>query len=373
MIFGQKTQNGKFGMLELDLSVFRNKRVQVTGHTGFKGSWLTIWLLRAGAYIVGYSLEPKTAKDNYVLAGLSDKINEHIADIRNKEKLFKVFKEEKPEIVFHLAAQPLVLDSYKEPLYTFETNSLGTANILEAFRLSDTAKLLIVITTDKVYENFEFKRGYKEDDRLGGKDPYSASKSAAEMIVNAYRESFFRSGEDKKVVTVRAGNVIGGGDWSDYRIIPDSIKALEENEDIVIRNPKSTRPWQHVLEPLGGYLLLASKILNGEKNLTGAWNFGPLNGNNINVENLVKLVIASYSSGHYLLQNHITANKETNFLALDISKAINELNWKPILNINETVEYTIDWYKSYKDIDVFEFCNNQIDEYEKKWKLKNLS
>ncbi len=355
------------------MSVFNNKRILITGHTGFKGSWLTIWLLRSGAQIIGYALPPKTEKDNYCLTRLSDKINEHIADIRDKDKLFRVFKEENPEIIFHLAAQPLVLDSYAEPLYTFETNTLGTTNVLEAFRLNNSSKLLVVITTDKVYENFELKEGYNESDRLGGNDPYSASKASAEIIANAYNKSYFIKNNDKKVVTVRAGNVIGGGDWSDNRIIPDCIKAMENDEAIVIRNPNFTRPWQHVLEPLGGYLLLAEKILKGEKNLTGAWNFGPLTKKSICVEELVKLVIDYYGRGNYTIKSNNNALKETDNLALDISKASKELGWKPCLNFEDKIQLTIDWYKNYKNVDMFDFCNKQIEEYEKKWNSRDLN
>ncbi|MGE5435596.1 MAG: CDP-glucose 4,6-dehydratase [Syntrophothermus sp.] len=357
----------------MDYSVFQNKKILITGHSGFKGSWLTLWLLRNGAQITGFALQAKTECDNYLLTGLSKKISEHIADIRDKEKLFKAFNEEQPEIVFHLAAQPLVIDGYKNPLYTFETNTLGTTNVLEAFRLTNSAKLLIVITTDKVYENNEVNRGYKEDDRLGGKDPYSASKASAELITTAYNESYFFSNPNKKVVTVRAGNVIGGGDWSENRIIPDCIKALENNKDIIIRNPSSTRPWQFVLEPLSGYLLLAAKILKGEDNLTGAWNFGPLHENNINVEALVKLLIDDYGAGKYVLKSETNKLKESNYLALDISKVMDKLKWKPCLNVQETIHNTIDWYKNYKEVNVFDFCNKQIDDYEKKWKSVNVS
>ncbi len=363
--------NGKYGINNLDFSIFNKKKILVTGHTGFKGSWLTIWLLQAGAEITGYSLEPKTRKDNYCVTELSGKIKEYIYDIRDKEKIFKVISYEKPEIIFHLAAQPLVLESYSQPLYTIETNIGGTANLLEAFRKSESARLLVVITTDKVYENFESQIGYKETDRLGGKDLYSASKASAEIIANSYQESFFLNNPDKTVVTCRAGNVIGGGDWSENRIVPDFIKAIENQEELIIRNPNSTRPWQFVLEPLGGYMLLVKRILTDEKKLAGAWNFGPLKNSNIQVEELVKLIIQYFGRGNYRINNDLSSKKETNYLSLDISKAANQLNWKPCLSIDRAVQFTVDWYKSYKNENMFECCNNQISNYIREWKLKN--
>jgi len=355
----------------LDLSIFNKKKILITGHTGFKGSWLTIWLLQTGAEVFGYALEPKNINDNYCVTQLSGKIKEYIHDIRDKGKVFEVFAKEEPEIIFHLAAQPLVLESYSAPLYTMETNISGTANLLEAFRRNDSAKLLVVITTDKVYENIESLTGYKETDRLGGKDPYSASKVSAEIIAHSYQESFFHDNNEKAIVTVRAGNVIGGGDWAENRIVPDFIKAIEDNEELIIRNPNSTRPWQFVLEPLGGYLLLAEKILNGEKDLIGAWNFGPPQNSYLNVEELVKLFIEHFGRGNYRISPNSVPKKETNYLSLDITKAINELKWKPCLTIGRTVKLTVDWYKSYKHEDMFEFCTTQISNYVNEWKSKN--
>jgi len=236
-------------------SSFKDKKVLVTGHTGFKGSWLSIWLLQLGAKVVGYALDPVSEKGNFAKSGLADKMIDYRHDIRDFNQLHEIVEKEKPDIIFHLAAQPLVLTSFNEPLYTIQTNTLGTANVLEAFRQSNSARVLISITTDKVYRNNEWDWGYRENDRLGGKDPYSGSKAAAEMLIRAYEQSFFNTG-DKYIAAVRAGNVIGGGDWSENRIVPDCIKALENDEQITIRNPNATRPWQHVLEPLGGYLYL---------------------------------------------------------------------------------------------------------------------
>lgn len=351
--------------------IYQNKKVLITGHTGFKGSWLTLWLLRLGADVTGYALDPKNVKDNYLLIGLEGKIKDYRNDIRDYSKLFDVIKTEQPEIIFHLAAQPLVLESYEKPHYTFETNTQGTTNILEAFRQSETAKVLILITTDKVYENNEWVWGYRENDRLGGNDPYSASKAAAELLIHSYHKSFIEKDDHKFIASVRAGNVIGGGDWAENRIVPDCIKAIEKNEPIIIRNPKATRPWQHVLEPIGGYLKLGEKLLFGEKNLEGAWNFGPSIENNKTVLELVKKMISVYGSGKFETVNISNAPKESNFLFLDISKAAINLKWKPILNLEETIKFTTEWYKNYNTVNVFEFCNNQISEYERLWKLRN--
>lgn len=351
--------------------IYKNKKVFITGHTGFKGSWLSIWLNKIGSKVIGYALDPKTNKDNFILTGLSKKITDYRGDIRNFNNLFKIVNKEKPEIIFHLAAQPLVIDSYKEPLYTIETNTLGTANILEVFRKIDSVKVMIIITTDKVYHNNEREWGYRECDRLGGNDIYSASKAAAEILISSYQKSFFNN-SDKKLASVRAGNVIGGGDWSDYRIVPDCIKALENNEKIRIRNPESTRPWQHVLEPLAGYLMLGERILESNNNdFSEAWNFGPYHTNNVSVENLVKKIICSYGRGEYSISNNFPQINESKILFLDISKAVRRLKWKPVLTFDETIDMTIDWYKQYKSVDVYKYCIEQIKEYERLWRLRS--
>jgi len=350
--------------------IYKNKKVLVTGHTGFKGSWLTTWLLKLGAKVTGYALDPIHKKDNFVLCNLDKRINDYREDIRDFKRLLEVIQNEKPEIIFHLAAQPLVLESYEKPHLTIETNTQGTANILEAFRNSDSAKVLIVITTDKVYQNNEWEWGYREIDRLGGNDPYSASKAAAELLISSYQKSFFEQ-EGKFIVSVRAGNVIGGGDWAENRIVPDCIKAIEKNEKIIVRNPQATRPWQHVLEPLIGYLLLGEKLLQNSADYTGAWNFGPYLSNIVNVENLIKNIIKEYGKGKYIIQKQSYAPVESNFLSLDITKVIKKLKWKPVLNLEETIEFTIDWYKNYPSTNVYEFCKNQIETYSRLWKLRN--
>jgi len=349
---------------------YRNKKVLVTGHTGFKGSWLSIWLLQLGAKVVGYALDPASEKGNFVKSGLTDKMADYRHDIRDFNKLHEVVEKAKPDIIFHLAAQPLVLESFNEPLYTIQTNTIGTANLLEAFRQSDSARVLISITTDKVYRNNEWDWGYRENDRLGGKDPYSGSKAAAEMIIRAYEHSFFNTNE-KYIAAVRAGNVIGGGDWSANRIVPDCIKALENDEQITIRNPYATRPWQHVLEPLGGYLALGEKLLMSKKEYQGAWNFGPFSSNVVPVERLVQTIIAKYGNGQYHIQPSDNVHKESSLLALDISKAMNRLKWKPVLDFDETIEFTVNWYNGYRSDDVFDLCCKQIKEYERLWKLRN--
>jgi CDP-glucose 4,6-dehydratase len=357
------------------LNKYQGKKVLVTGHTGFKGSWLSIWLHKLGAEVVGVALDPKSELDNFSLADAASIVKDVRLDIRDKEAILKLFKDEKPEVVFHMAAQPLVLESYEFPLETFEINTLGTANILEAIRLTNSIKTAVFITTDKVYENKEWIWPYREDERMGGYDPYSASKGACELIISSYRNSFFNPKEyaehGKSIASVRAGNVIGGGDWSENRIIPDCIKALEKGEHIDIRSPKSVRPWQHVLEPLGGYLVLGAKMMSEPVELAEAWNFGPEAENVINVGDLVEMIIEIYGKGSWNDLSDTSAPHEAKLLSLDINKAKYRLNWKPLLNAKETVELTVDWYKKYNSENVLELCQRQIDEYISLWKLRN--
>jgi CDP-glucose 4,6-dehydratase len=356
---------------QMNFNNFKGKKILITGHTGFKGSWLSIWLLSCGADVVGYSLDPKTDKDNFVVAGLKNKMKDYRGDIRDKKNLKEVFDKEKPEIIFHLAAQPLVLDSFSDPQNTFEINIQGTVNILEEFRKSSSAEMLIVITTDKVYENKNWVWGYRENDRLGGADPYSASKSAVELIIASYNKSFFKNLKSKKVVSARAGNVIGGGDWSANRIIPDCIRALEDKNKIIIRNPGSVRPWQFVLEPLYGYLMLADKILQGDIELDNAWNFGPAYNDSVSVLELVKKILIHYGEGDYEISKESVNLKEAELLLLDTSKAQKILNWEPVLSIEEAITMTMEWYSNYTSGSVYELCLKQIKDYTGKWKLKN--
>ncbi|MFW5781528.1 MAG: CDP-glucose 4,6-dehydratase [Bacteroidota bacterium] len=353
-------------MVKLFKSSYRDKKVLLTGHTGFKGSWLAIWLNELGADVVGYALDPKNEKDNFLVTGLSDKIKDIRANIRDKEKLMQVFREEKPEIVFHLAAQPLVLESYANPLDTFDTNIMGTANVLEAIRQTDSVHTGIMITSDKCYENKEQIWGYRERDPMGGHDPYSASKGAAELVIQSYRKSFGEK-EKKAIASARAGNVIGGGDWSDYRLIPDIIKAIQSGRTIELRNPSATRPWQHVLEPLAGYLMLGAKMMGEPEKYAEAWNFGPYPNDIYPVKEVVDKMIKKLNKGQWKDISNPNQLHEANLLTLDITKALTKLNWKPVLSFDETIDLTIDWYKNYSTHpDMYEFCKNQIKEYQHK-------
>jgi CDP-glucose 4,6-dehydratase len=343
-------------------NVFRGKTVLVTGHTGFKGSWLSIWLKELGADVVGYALEPYTPNDNFVVAKLKYKMESYFGDVRDYERLKVVFNSCKPEIVFHLAAQPLVRESYRQPKLTYDVNIGGMVNLLECCRLTQSVKAIINVTSDKCYENKEWVWGYRENDVLGGHDPYSSSKACSEMITSAYRESFFRE-QVKFVSTVRAGNVIGGGDWREDRLVPDCIRALKNNKPIGIRNPESVRPWQYVLEPLYGYLLLASKMWNdyGEK-YSGAWNFAPERSSVITVGELAEKLVKYWGNGRYEdLTGGLEQPYEAKMLMLDNSKAVNLLGWKPVLSIDEAIDYTVRWYKN-PDVD-YGFCVDQIEDY----------
>ena len=346
-------------------NIYKDKVVLVTGHTGFKGSWLCIWLLELGAKVIGYALEPNSPKDIFVLTQLQDRMVDIRGDIRDINRLKNVFEEYKPEYVFHLAAQPLVYESYQAPVDTYMTNVMGTINVLECMRQVYSARVGIFVTTDKCYSNKEQIWGYKEEDALGGYDPYSSSKAAAEIAISSWRQSFMNpnnySVHHTAIATVRAGNVIGGGDWSENRIIPDCIKALENNEKIKIRNPQSVRPWQHVLDPLSGYLLLGEKMTYSPEQYSTSWNFGPLLESLVSVETLVDDLIVLYGKGELEKTSHWV--HETNFLNLDISKSYFILGWKPTWNIRETLFYTVEWYKSYTVDDPYTLCLNQIKEY----------
>ena len=345
-------------------NVFKGKTVLVTGHTGFKGSWLSIWLRELGADVIGYALEPYTKNDNFVAAKLGSKIKSNIGDIEDYDRLKRVFDEYQPEIVFHMAAQSLVRLSYKQPKLTYDTNVMGTVNLLECCRLTNSVRVIINVTSDKCYENKEWPWGYRESDPIGGYDPYSSSKGCSEIITSAYRNSFFnRSEHNISISSVRAGNVIGGGDWREDRLVPDCIRALRNNEPIGIRSPKSIRPWQYVLEPLSGYLLLASRMYEDGEKYSGAWNFGPDRGSMITVGELVKRLIGYWGSGRYKDLSKELAHEphEAKSLMLDISKAMNLLTWSPTLSANEAVEYTVNWYKA-SDVD-YDFCVSQIKDY----------
>jgi CDP-glucose 4,6-dehydratase len=354
---------------------YKNKKVLITGHTGFKGSWLSIWLNHLGAEVIGIALDPKTERDLFMLAGLDGKITDYREDIRNLDGILKIFNKEKPEIVFHLAAQALVLPSYDNPVATFETNILGTVNILEACRNLESVKEAVVVTTDKVYENKEQLSGYRENDSLGGYDPYSASKAGAEIVTQSYMRSFFCSDllseRLKSVASARAGNVIGGGDWSINRIIPDCIRSLEQNKPVIVRNPDAIRPWQHVLEPLFGYLLLGYRMSENSHKYSGAWNFGPEETDMINVKSLVEAIIKFWGNGNWESDNKFNKPHEAGILRLDINKSKSSLGWSPVLNFDKAVQMTIDWYKNYSRRGACQICLDQIKEYSNICSLKS--
>ena len=329
--------------------IYRGKRVIITGDTGFKGSWLAIWLLEMGAEVYGYALPPKTEKDNFVTTNLSSKITHENGDIRDLGHFSDYFNKVNPEIAFHLAAQPLVLESYEEPVNTFSTNLMGTVNFFEAVRNSKSVKAAINITSDKCYQNNEWVWGYRESDPMGGKDPYSASKGASEIITSSYLSSFFSKEKTPSIASARAGNVIGGGDWAENRIVPDFFRAVQKNETLNIRNPKATRPWQHVLEPLSGYLLLGANLFSEGKSFSGGWNFGPLGDAHHTVESLINKMIQELGHGSYKSVADQEKLHEAHLLKLDISKAIHFLNWNPTLNFDETVSFTVQGYKNELD------------------------
>lgn len=346
---------------------YKGKKVLITGHTGFKGSWLSIWLHQLGAEVIGIALDPFSERDNYVLSGIKDKITDIRGDIRDGTFLKEIFQKYQPEIVFHLAAQPLVRLSYDIPVETYETNVMGTIHVMEAIRVTESVKIGIMITTDKCYENKEQIWGYRENEPMGGYDPYSSSKGAAEIAIASWRQSFFNPKEflkhQKSIASVRAGNVIGGGDWALDRIIPDCIKALEDGNSIDIRSPKAIRPWQHVLEPLSGYMHLATKIWNEPTKYCEGWNFGPKTESIATVWDIASKVVQNYGKGELKDLSDANALHEAKLLMLDISKAKFELGWEPRMNIDQTIELTIDWYKRYRTEDVYSLCLEQIENY----------
>lgn len=334
------------------LDRFKGMRVLVTGHTGFKGSWLSLWLCELGAEVWGYALKPERDEDHFNLLALQGRMNSVIADVCDYESIYRCFQSFQPEIVIHMAAQSLVRRSYREPLLTYDTNCRGSVNLLECVRLTDSVRSLIYVTSDKSYWNNEWIWGYRENDALGGKDPYSASKAAAEMIFTGYYESFFRDRPDFGAASARAGNVIGGGDWSEDRIIPDCINALKRGQAIIIRRPQAVRPWQHVLEPLAGYLLLASRLLDKPGQYSGCWNFGPARQSSRTVEELVRNVVTLWGKGEYRIEMEPDAPHEAGLLYLNWDKASHELDWQPRWDFSRTLTETVNWYKH---------CDNQND------------
>jgi CDP-glucose 4,6-dehydratase len=347
-------------------NVYKNRRVLVTGHTGFKGSWLSLWLTRLGAEVYGIALAPRTENDNFVVTQLQDKLHHHICNIKDKKALAELFTAIQPQAVFHLAAQPLVKQAFADPADTYETNLMGTVHILEAIRQTPSVKTAVMITSDKCYKNVEWEWGYRETDELGGLDPYGASKACAEIAIQSYRESFFDQAGAPLVASTRAGNVIGGGDWSEHRIVPDLIRALIATKAVELRSPHATRPWQLVLEPLSGYLWLGARLIEGE-NLASGWNFGPEPFNRVTVQTLTEKIIAAWGSGSIKDISARDSFPEATLLSLDISRARCRLHWQPALNLEETVEYTVQWYKTFSQGgNMFQLGLQQIDDFTKK-------
>lgn len=325
-------------------NVFRGKRVLVTGHTGFKGSWLTLWLKELGAEVIGVSLPKDSNSNQWRLNELS--IDDCRLNICDATHLKKMLNEKCPEIVFHLAAQSLVRRSYQYPLETWSTNVMGTANLLEACRNLSSVKAIVVVTTDKCYENQEWSWGYRENDRLGGHDPYSASKACAELVASSYRSSYFNSENAPLISTARAGNVIGGGDWSEDRLIPDLVRAIEKNQTLEVRSPFATRPWQHVLESLSGYLLLGQKLLSGDKEFAQAWNFGPEPEGNRTVVDVLNVLNKHWKDMKWHLEEKPQLH-EARLLYLDSAMAQSKLGWQPVWRLEETLEKTAQWYRAW--------------------------
>lgn len=339
--------------------IYRGKRVLLTGHTGFKGSWLSLWLNELGAKVTGVALTHNAQPNHWDSLNLSH--NDYRIDIRDSIALRQIFNDTQPEIVFHLAAQALVRQSYVDPIETWSTNVLGTASILEACRQQETVRAVVVITTDKCYENREWTWGYRENDRLGGHDPYSASKAGTELVAASYRSSFFNTDNSPLLATARAGNVIGGGDWSQDRLIPDLIRSLEKNQPLEIRSPFATRPWQHVLESLSGYLLLGQKLLEGKSAIADAWNFGPMPESNCSVVEVLDKLQKVWPQLRWQVTGNLHPHEST-LLYLDSSKAHRLLGWESVWDIDTTLVKTADWYRAWlenKDV----ISNVQLEDY----------
>ena len=357
-------------------SFWHDKRVFLTGHTGFKGGWLSLWLQTMGAELTGYALSPPTTPSLFQEASVGEAMNSVIADIRDQKKLLGEIQKSQPEIVFHLAAQPLVRYSYNYPVETFATNLMGTVHLLEAIRNTKGVKAVVIVTTDKCYENNEQERGYNENDPIGGHDPYSSSKGCAELATAAYRRSYFNTKDYHQhgvaVATARAGNVIGGGDWSDDRLIPDILRAFERQRPVVIRNPKSTRSWQHVLEPLSGYLLLAQRLYDEGPNYAEGWNFGPKNDDAKPVDWILDQMVSKLNTKVICQLDANTHPHEAGSLKLDISKAKSRLNWQPTWQLECALTQITQWHQAWLNKeDMQQICLREINEYSRDMKHEN--
>ncbi len=352
-------------------SFWKGKNVFLTGHTGFKGGWLSLWLSSMGAKVTGFALAPNTKPNLFEVAQVQSLLNNsHIADIRDLASLQKAITQTQPEIVIHMAAQPLVRYSYANPVETYATNVMGTVHVLESIRNIDSVRAAIIVTTDKCYENKEWPWGYRENEPMGGYDPYSNSKGCAELVTGAYRQSYFSSDPYHRhkvgIASARAGNVIGGGDWSDDRLIPDAIKAFENNQSLMIRNPLATRPWQHVLEPLSGYLVLAQALYRDGTNFDGAWNFGPKDDDVRSVQEVVNLLIQNWRSPARWKQNSAKQPHEACSLKLDCSKARQYLGWTPKWSLEQAIEKIAQWQEAFQqEKNMQEFTFQQINRYQK--------
>jgi CDP-glucose 4,6-dehydratase len=354
-------------MTTIDKDFWQGKRVFLTGHTGFKGSWLSLWLFSLGAMVRGYSLNPPTTPSLFNEAKIDSLIDSYIGDIRDQDTLHKSMVSFNPDILIHMAAQPLVRYSYNEPIETYEVNVIGTAKVLEVARSCSNLKAIVNITTDKCYENDGRTEGYKENDPMGGYDPYSSSKSCAELVTSSYRRSFLQE-QGIGLASVRAGNVIGGGDWADDRLIPDILRSFEKNKPVIIRNPKATRPWQHVLEPLSGYLVLAQKLYKDQKEYAEGWNFGPNEQDVKPVDWILDKMIDSWPNSSWKLDESSNPH-EAGFLKLDISKSKSKLDWNPVWELSHTLERIISWHKAWLNKENMQIvCLTEIKIYMKKMK-----
>ena len=358
---------GQGAMEELAMTVdyrfWNGKRVLITGHTGFKGGWLAIWLQRLGADVTGIALPPNTSPNLFEIANVAQGLTSRICDIRDAAGLAKLIRMAQPEVVFHLAAQPLVRASYHEPLNTFSTNFMGTANVLEALRGQTGTRVAVMVTTDKVYGNNEHYYPFREDDTLSGHDPYSASKAASEILIASYRDAYLKK-QGLAVASARAGNVIGGGDWSEDRLIPDAVRAWTIGRSLAIRNPRATRPWQHVLEPLNGYIVLAQKLWQ-QPELAGAYNFGPLTHESATVERVINLACSAYGSGSVNHELGIDNPHEAGWLTLEVAKARTLLGVSPKWHLAEAVQRTMAWYKAHhQGLDARSLCDAEIAAFE---------
>ena len=353
--------------------IYRDKKILVTGHTGFKGSWLISWLKLIGADVVGISLPNENDESLFASTGIKNAIHDYRLDIRDADQLSKIIQDEKPDFIFHLAAQALVRKSYIDPLLTWSTNLMGTVNVLDSLRKLDKKCPVIIITSDKCYDNVEWVWGYREHDRLGGPDPYSASKGSAELAINSYVKSFFNEATNISICSARAGNVIGGGDWSDDRIIPDCVKAWSKNQKVILRNPHSTRPWQHVLEPISGYLRLGNSLYKDNKLHGEAFNFGPNTNEDQSVLDIVKKMSEFWDDVIWDTENDTQNFYESGLLKLNCDKARSMLDWHAVLGFDQTMKFTAEWYKEYyNNSNMYEYTKQQIKDYISFAKSQNI-